>query len=201
MEWGAFGDGTNFLPLTDADRFIDHHSPNVDHQWFEKSISGMYLGEIARFILADLCENQVVFTNQAVALVLNRGSFETADVAEVLADHSQELSGVEVVLQRRFKLQSTLAERFTVHNVCRFVVHRAARLSGMAIAAVLLHLPASRRENSVVAVDGGVYEKMPTFKETMVTTIHDLLPAAAVRVTLSKDGSGIGAAVIAATVV
>ena len=44
MEWGAFGSRKAFLPRTLIDQAIDQLSPNPDQQWFEKMISGFYLG-------------------------------------------------------------------------------------------------------------------------------------------------------------
>ena len=54
-EWGAFGNGgaLDFI-LTDFDRDVDRNSVNPSRQIFEKLISGMYMGEIARLVLCRL---------------------------------------------------------------------------------------------------------------------------------------------------
>ena len=51
-EWGAFGNsGALDFILTDFDRDVDKNSVNPTKQIFEKLISGMYMGEIARLVL------------------------------------------------------------------------------------------------------------------------------------------------------
>ncbi|XP_021284145.1 hexokinase-2, chloroplastic isoform X2 [Herrania umbratica] len=55
LEWGAFSKG---LPLTVFDRDMDAASINPGEQIFEKAISGMYLGEIARRALLNMAEEE-----------------------------------------------------------------------------------------------------------------------------------------------
>ncbi|MCH99515.1 hexokinase-2 chloroplastic-like, partial [Trifolium medium] len=57
-EWGAFSNG---LPLTVFDREMDAASINPGHQIFEKTISGMYLGEIVRRVLFNMAEEEGLF--------------------------------------------------------------------------------------------------------------------------------------------
>src|SRR5688572_32004684 len=47
---------------------------------------------------------------------------------------------------------------------------------------------------------GGVFEHLPGFKEEMISTIKELQPSSNINLVLTRDGSGIGAAIIAATV-
>nr|KJB63530.1 hypothetical protein B456_010G004700 [Gossypium raimondii]KJB63532.1 hypothetical protein B456_010G004700 [Gossypium raimondii] len=58
LEWGAFSKG---LPLTVFDRDMDAASINPGEQIFEKTISGMYLGEIARRALLHMAEEGSLF--------------------------------------------------------------------------------------------------------------------------------------------
>jgi hexokinase len=51
--------------------------------------------------------------------------------------------------------------------------------------------------NAVCA--GSVFEHVPGFKQEMERTIKQLLPGSSVRLVLTTDGSGIGAAIIAAS--
>ncbi|KAM7517261.1 hypothetical protein LguiA_006844 [Lonicera macranthoides] len=57
-EWGAFSDG---LPLTEYDTEMDAESINPGEQIFEKTISGMYLGEIVRRVLVKMAEAGTLF--------------------------------------------------------------------------------------------------------------------------------------------
>jgi len=54
-EWGAFGDnGTLDFVRTKWDQEIDESSLNKTKQKFEKMISGLYIGEICRLIMAEM---------------------------------------------------------------------------------------------------------------------------------------------------
>jgi hexokinase len=61
---------------------------------------------------------------------------------------------------------------------------------------------ASESGKTVVAVDGGLYERYSKFRAYMQAAVVELLGDASkdVVVELSKDGSGIGAALLAASV-
>lgn len=62
-EWGAF---SKELPLTEFDREMDAQSINPGEQIFEKTISGMYLGEIVRKVLLRMSEEERLFGNDCV---------------------------------------------------------------------------------------------------------------------------------------
>lgn len=54
---------------------------------------------------------------------------------------------------------------------------------------------------STVAVDGTLFKKHPRFKGYMETALKELLPESNVKLMLSEDGSGKGAALVAAVAV
>ena len=104
-----------------------------------------------------------------------------------------------------------MRDRALLHEACACVSTRAARLSATATAALLEQ--AQLDGACTVAVDGTVFECYPFFKQRMEAGLAELLPAgqagqvghggrgpgaAAVQLVLAKDGSGIGAAIIAA---
>ena len=49
-----------------------------------------------------------------------------------------------------------------------------------------------------VAIDGTLYKKHPTFKRFMNQALEEFLPTTEVSLRLAEDGSGCGAAVVAA---
>lgn len=59
LEWGNFR--SPWLPRTFADDEVDKESVNPGDQWFEKMVSGMYLGEIVRHMLLRLAEEATLF--------------------------------------------------------------------------------------------------------------------------------------------
>ncbi|PRP75939.1 hypothetical protein PROFUN_01655 [Planoprotostelium fungivorum] len=200
IEWGAFGDVNDVLPLTSVDKKIDQNSVNPHNQKFEKTISGLYLGEIARLLTLELAEEGTLFvgTDVKTSNFIKKDSFPTATVSQFLMDNSDQLSDIERVMLNQYGLSTSRRDRALLKEVSLAVVTRAARLSATAIAAILHKI--NRLSDATVAIDGSVYEKIPGFKVTMENTIRELYPGSSVKTELARDGSGNGAAIIAATV-
>ena len=82
-----------------------------------------------------------------------------------------------------------------VRSICVAVSTRAAKLAVAGLSAVIKKIGA---EELTVAVDGSLYKKHPTFKSNMEKTLKELVPGVNVKLMLSEDGSGKGAALVAA---
>ncbi|KAJ1356727.1 hypothetical protein KIN20_014471 [Parelaphostrongylus tenuis] len=83
-----------------------------------------------------------------------------------------------------------------VGYVCAMVSSRAAYLCAAAIAQLLNRM---KRPFVTVGVDGSVYRFHPTFKQLLDQKISALIDSdVKYQLMLSKDGSGVGAAVVAA---
>ena len=52
---------------------VDKNSLHVNKQRFEKMIAGMYLGEICRYVLLELCRQGVVFGKDALTILEKAG--------------------------------------------------------------------------------------------------------------------------------
>lgn len=126
-------------------------------------------------------------------------------------DTNENLSVCKNILEKHFGiLNSSVSDRRSVHAICRAVSERAARLSAAAIYAVLSKI--ERTQHVKVAIDGwytlvpilnlagSVFEHIPGFRTMMKTTLDELDSSNTIDLILSKDGSGIGAAIIAAAV-
>lgn len=83
MEWGAFGDSKSFLPSTKYDKSLDTNSLNPSFQLFEKMISGMYLGEIARYALLDLHKSGSLFNGISVPILNDPYAFQSAYLTDI----------------------------------------------------------------------------------------------------------------------
>lgn len=62
MEWGAFSSSS--LPRLPEDEALDAEFPNTGQYWFEKMMSGMYLGDLARRVLLSLAQEVQLFGEQ-----------------------------------------------------------------------------------------------------------------------------------------
>jgi len=113
---------------------------------------------------------------------------------------------------------TTLATRKAVFDVCDIVAERGARLAGAGIVGILkkinrcgdlmnscLTTPSLNADvkKTVVAIDGSLYEKYTKFRNYMEVAMKEMLGddyADNVTTMLSKDGSGVGAALLAAAI-
>lgn len=90
-------------------------------------------------------------------------------------------------------------------DVCEVVARRGARLAAAGIYGILKKLGRDTvcpEQRTVIAVDGGVYKYYKFFAQCMESTLSDLLGeevASFVVIKQANDGSGIGAALLAAS--
>lgn len=201
MEWGAFDNERRVLPLTLYDNKLDRESINPRQQIFEKMISGMYLGEIVRNAMLNLVDQWMLFDGQSSSELNQQWGFETAYMSTIIADDSPALASTQHVLHDilMIPVTTTIEDRKIVKHICELVALRAARLSAAGIGAVLSHTGDINRP-SVVAIDGSVYEFLPNFETNMMTTLSELFGHSIeerLKLSLAKDGSGFGAAIVA----
>lgn len=198
MEWGNF----DKVRLTCYDRLLDKTSVNPGAMYLEKMVSGMYLGEITRLVLMDLIRRDLIFVNEtpAAEYFQERGSLKTEDMSRMEGDRTDCLDGVALFFERNGFSNITLHDKILLQQLCRIVSARAARLGAAAISAVLTWIDPKLKEVHTVGIDGSLFEKYPGFNTKITDVFEELYGEKAERITLvhSKDGSGKGAAIIAA---
>lgn len=104
-----------------------------------------------------------------------------------------------------------------MYDVCDIIAERGARLSAAGIVGILKKINRcgdlmnsclttqsdTQVKKTVVAIDGSLYEKYTKFRNYMEDAMKEMLGddyADNVTTMLSKDGSGVGAALIAAAI-
>jgi len=206
-EWG----GLNFpeLGFNKYDTIINDISINKDHQRYEKLISGIYMGWQARLAIRDLIDKKIAFARYADAEVFSttpddtqfndKKKFSTRHT-EIVEDCTPELSRVDVILKSLGVNDSTLEERKMLREICEVVVKRASYLSAAATVALYRKMIPFMKERTTVGIDGTVYEKSVPFKRFYTEALNLLQPQEKVTCMLSKDGSGLGAVILAAAV-
>lgn len=203
-EWGAFSTG---LPLTEFDEEMDAESINPGEQIFEKTISGMYLGEIVRRVLLRMAEGGSLFGTSIPEKLQTPFSLRTPHISAMQQDNSSDLEAVGSVLYNESGVDSDTTAREIVLEVCDTIVKRGGRLAGAGIVGILQKMEEDTKglifgKRTVVAMDGGLYENYPEYRRYLHDAVMELLgPALSENIVIehSKDGSGIGAALLAAT--
>lgn len=195
IEWGNF----NKLKITTYDKQLDGASTNPGEQILEKMVSGLYLGEIARLVLADMEKQGILFSAPYICF-RKKGVFNTERMSAIEGDKAPRFNTTSRILRDMGVKHSTPGERKAVHSICRLVSLRGARIAAAVITAVSSKMDPGLTKEHTIAIDGSVYEKHPMFKHDMEKTFRELLGgrSSRIKMALTKDGSGKGAAIIAA---
>jgi len=199
-EWGAFGEaGELDFIKTKWDVAIDEASINPGEHIYEKMISGMYMGELTRQVLMDMVSEGLMFqnmTDRQVAVIYDQGKFLTKYVSEVEGDPVGSYRKARKALEE-FGLDDPSDEDCSaLRYICELVSRRAAFMAAAGIAALLKKMD---YKDVVVAVDGSLFRYHPHFYNLMRSRIAALMGVDyKFDLMLSTDGSGRGAALVAA---
>lgn len=199
-EWGAFGDGGELDAVRTAyDRAIDECSLNPGRQRFEKMISGLYMGEIVRLAVVDLAARGKLFAGRQLrGRMLAPGAFETSYVSEIEADDGGQAAR-RVLVERLDVDGPSDVDCANVRHVCRCVSTRSAHLVSAGLAVLLNKMDEKR---VTIGVDGSVFRFHPHFQRLLRDKVAQLVrPDIRFDLMLSEDGSGRGAALVAAVAV
>ncbi|CAP99643.1 hypothetical protein N7489_009830 [Penicillium chrysogenum] len=212
-EWGSFDNHMSVLPTTVFDDELDADSNNPGVQMFEKRVSGMFLGEILRRALLSLYRADLGLfqANKDSKVVLPEGSMlfrqwglDTSMLSSVEADTSEDLVDVKTALKDHLEIENpSLEECQAVKTIVHAIGKRAARLSAVPLAAIVVHSNKLQTDDMIdIGVDGSLVEFYPNFEGHLREALREVPEVGAagdkrIRIGISKDGSGVGAALIA----
>lgn len=201
-EYGAFDNEHVVLPLTKYDHIIDRDSPRPGQQAFEKMTAGLYLGEIFRLALLDLLESRpgLVFRDQDTSQLRKPYLLDSSFLAAIEEDPYENLQETEELMERKLNIKATQAELELIRRLAELIGTRAARLSSCGVAAICKK---KNMSSCHVGADGSVFTKYPHFKARGAQALREILdwkPTEQDKVSImaAEDGSGVGAALIAA---
>ncbi|GAX74157.1 hypothetical protein CEUSTIGMA_g1606.t1 [Chlamydomonas eustigma] len=205
-EWGAFDSSS--LPRCEEDWEVDAATIHKGKYLFEKLLSGMYIGDVARRILLRMARDPscILFGSKAssdplipVALTTKEG-FPTSALAKVVED-----PGMRPETMARILGVATMSVEAcdVVSQVCHLVAERSAQLIALALCAILRHTGWVQNPEGplTVAFDGGMYEQFAAYRTMIRKAVDEFLGAslgAKITLELVHDGSCVGAAVLAA---
>ena len=226
-EWGSFDNQMSVLPNTPYDTALDAESVNPGIQMFEKRVSGMFLGEILRHAILALINNpkcqlfkdENSGTNDAHSTttiaedsaLYKPWGVDTSFLSLVQADTSPGLRLIRQNLAKDLGVDATSTEDAeAVKILVDAIGKRSARLSAVAIGAIVIstgnHIPkqgVSAEEDVIdIGVDGSLVEYYPGFEDYVREALREIPEIGGagekrIRIGIAKDGSGVGAALIA----
>ena len=198
MEWGNF----DKLRRTYYDRRLDAGSVNPGKMYLEKMVSGMYLGELTRLIAYDMIKRDLLFNNEPSAMegFSKKDSLKTEHMSLIAGDETKNLEITRDFLTENGVNKNMLYDRQALKQLCELVSSRAAAIGAAAIAGVITWKDPDLKIKHTVGIDGTLFEKYPGFDQKIDTVFEKLYGKKAVNIelVLAKDGSGKGAAIIAA---
>jgi len=220
-EWGAFDNEGRVLPRTPYDIQICRDSPRPGQQAFEKMVAGLYLGEIFRLIMVDLHDRDThVFAGQDIFKLRRPYSLDSSflaaieeyayilprliHLANVCRDPFENLSNTLELFRTELDISPNLPELQLIRRTAELIGTRAARLSACGVAAISIK---KGYASCHVGADGTVFNKYPHFKARGAQALGEILDWPAekepgeedpIEILAAEDGSGVGAALIAA---
>ncbi|KAG9774112.1 hexokinase, partial [Aureobasidium melanogenum] len=200
-EYGAFDNEHRVLPITKYDTIIDETSPRPGQQAFEKMIAGLYLGEIFRLVLVDLHENKnLLFEGQDISKLKKPYTIDASFLAAIEEDPFENLQETHDLFEKELHITASKPELELCRRLAELIGTRAARLSACGVAAICKK---KNIESCHVGADGSVFNKYPHFKARGAQALREILDwpkgkKDPVVILSAEDGSGVGAAVIAA---
>ena len=201
-EYGAFDNEHVVLPRTPYDIMIDNDSPRPGQQAFEKMIAGLYLGELFRLVLVDLHDNKSckVFQGQDISNLRKAYTLDSSFLSMIEEDPFENLSETGDLFHRELGIKTNKPELELCRRLAELIGTRAARLSACGVAAICKK---KKIETCHVGADGSVFNKYPHFKARGAVALREILDwkqgeKDPVSILAAEDGSGVGAALIAA---
>jgi hexokinase len=200
-EYGAFDNDHVVLPLTKYDVVIDEDSPRPGQQAFEKMVAGLYLGEIFRLVLVDFHENKnLLFEKQDISKLKKPYTLDASFLSFIEEDPFENLSETHELFESKLGIDAKKPELELCRRLAELIGTRAARISACGVAAICKK---KNIESCHVGADGSVFNKYPHFKQRGAQALREILDwpkgkRDPVVLSGAEDGSGVGAALIAA---
>ena len=201
-EYGAFDNEHVVLPRTPYDVIIDEDSPRPGQQAFEKMIAGLYLGELFRLVLIDLHDNKScnLFLGQDVGKLRKAYSLDASFLSDIENDPFENLTETGDMFREELGINASKPELELCRRLAELIGTRAARLSACGVAAICKKKDIKECH---VGADGSVFNKYPHFKARGAQALREILDwqrgqKDPVSILGAEDGSGVGAALIAA---
>ena len=201
-EYGAFDNEHVVLPRTQYDVIVDEDSPRPGQQAFEKMIAGLYLGELFRLVLVDLHDNKSckVFQGQDISKLRKAYTLDSAFLSLIEEDPYENLTDTAHLFKDELGITADKPELELCRRLAELIGTRAARLSACGVAAICKKKDI---QSCHVGADGSVFNKYPHFKARGAVALREILDwkegeKDRVSILAAEDGSGVGAALIAA---
>lgn len=194
------GNYTN-IPFSYYDDLLDKSSDKPGQQRLEKLVSGRYIGELFRLTCKDLNEKGILFKNHSIPILEMKDTFNAQHLAGILSDISPGRSNLKQWLEALTSYPISMDDLDIVNKIAETIVHRSANLVAATFLGILKHIDPNLTRHHSIALDGSLFEKMPGYSQTVRNSFDKFLhdpSKSKIKLVLTKEGSGVGAAIAAA---
>lgn len=194
-ECGNYDGVLQFSSMMDIE--LDYNSTSKGTQLSEKMISGHYLAEICRLAILK------VFQYRCTEDCWTPWSFTTPEAAKVYADNTKSFSVTRKAMKSAFNWDVSSEEELRmIYKLICAVFDRSATIAALQ---TIVFVNRTRHLQKAlggvtVGIDGSLYLKNPKYRKTFRKTLDKVLGSRSelVNIVEANDGSGKGAAMIAA---
>ncbi|XP_066907522.1 hexokinase [Halyomorpha halys] len=199
VEWGPFCDkGRVDIIKTKYDHLVDKESLHPDVFSFEKLVGGEFFGKLVRVILMDLADQGLIFEGRVHQNLENNESFQSAYISQIEEDNLKNSTiNTKRILVNELGIDWCSEDDITtIKYICELVSIRMGLLLAMGLSEIIKRID---RKHITIAVDGSLYKYHPRLHDYMMDFIPTLIDHKnQIKIILAEDGSGLGAACIAA---
>lgn len=135
-------------------------------------ISGMYMGEVVRCVLAKMAKDGLLFNGHIPPKMLVSHVIDTSFVSKVESDSKNQYIKTREALTQLDIENPSEEDCEHVKFICKRVSTRAAHLVSAAVSTILNKI---KRPHTTVGVDGSVYRYHPHFHDLMERKISELV--------------------------
>lgn len=154
----------DILPKTSWDVYLDAHVERPGFQPFETMVGGRYLGEVARLVISDLVDDQIL--DMSMPLPFSKQySFDTALMSEI---EGLDFEMAKLRFEQAASTKISFSDMSKIQNILKTISTRSAAWIAASIVSLALNLDDSLTNNHqkvTIAYSGTVIEKYSGFKD------------------------------------
>ncbi|KAI9580900.1 hexokinase type 2-like [Glossina fuscipes] len=197
-ESGAFGnDGTLDFMRTPIDVTLDKNSIYAGEQIFEKMISGMYLGEVARLTMLECIKAGGMMQGELSEEVRTPMIFDIEDMSQIEGDGPDNYALTRTIFEKMGYSEPTNDDCENLRYICTVVSTRSANLIASCLACLIDRIG---DPYLIIGVKGSIYDTYPNYSTRLERKLKRLVrPEYKFDLVQAEGDSGQGAALLAAS--
>jgi len=197
-QWASFGEnGSLDFIRTEVDKELNLDSHDKEFRFFDKMVSGYYLGEIVRRILVKLIDQKLILRDKPTEDLLSPFSFTTEDIMFIECDKPGKYKRCRAVMKRHNIVLVSDLDCSAIRFVCEMVSTRSAHLTACALSVLIKKI--YEEEKITISIDGFLYRKHPFFAHLMTNKMKKLLKDHyEYEILVTKFGPQVGGGLLAA---